>query len=78
MVNLHFPKGGLDPKGFETATVGQKVTVTITAIVRRVEDSADHWDPGKRMGLEMTACSIQGPAQAPSLNKALTSAKRTV
>jgi len=78
MVNLRFPKGGLTPKGFETATMGQDVTVTIRGRVRSLEDSPHEWDPGKRMGLEMKTCTIEGPGQKPNLNKAISGARRTV
>lgn len=78
-LNLYFPeKGKVQPKGFTGVTVDETVTVVVKGKLTRVEHSADQWDPGKRIGVKISSCEIQGPVKKMSLDSALSKAKKTV
>lgn len=79
-LNLHFPeKGSVQPKGFTDVSVEDKVTVVVKGTLTRIEHNADNWDPGKRIGVKISSCEIQGPGEKKmSLDKALKEAKKTV
>jgi hypothetical protein len=66
-VRLRFPKGGgVSPKGFDTAVVGEDVVITVRGKVTemRARDGEQHeWDSGKTIEVQMTACKIAGPAK---------------
>ena len=79
-LNLSFPqKSKVQPKGFVDVSVRDVVTVIIKGKVTSVSENADEWDPGKRLGLEITTCTIEGPPQKPvTIAKALKTAQRRI
>ena len=75
--DFRFPKEGVQPKGFKEGVVNEDVTITIKGTVKRSEDSAEEWSPGKHLRIETKSCIIES-AKPATLTKALNSAKRTV
>ena len=78
-IDLRFPKGSkVQPKGFDGLGVDQKVTVIIKGTVKRVEDSASEWDPGKSCRVHIDACQILGKEKKVSITDAIEASKRKV
>ena len=78
-LHLRFPKGAkVQPKGFESVSVGDTVIVAVKGKITELRDTSDDWDPGKSFGLLMTSCKIQGPGKKVSVDDAVKSAQRKV
>jgi hypothetical protein len=81
-VSLHFSKKAeIQPEGFDTADLKDKVTVTLVGTVTRLEDNeATDWG-GKDIGIDIESCRIEGPKgkdMGTSLGAAVDNSRRYV
>jgi len=58
-VSLSFPEGGgVKPEGFNNMTIGGDVQLAIKGTVKALSENEYEWDPGKRITIEIKACSL--------------------
>jgi len=74
-MDLNFPKGGVQPRGFKDVTIDDSVTVLVKGRVREVRENADEWNPGKHLRVRITSCQITGPKEKMSMDAAIKSAR---
>ena len=73
---LRFLKEGkLSPSGFNSVGVNDEVTLIITGTVKEIADSAEEWNPGKRLTVKMNKCNIKIPVKKKSMSDALEETK---
>lgn len=78
-VRLNFPeKGKVQPKGFKDVSVDEEVTLTIKGKVTRLEHSADVWDKGKHITVQITSCEMSGKAKPVSFSAAIKGARSKI
>ena len=58
-------------EGFGGVGVNDKVTLVVTGTVKEISDTAEPWNPGKRMTVRIKKCKIQGPDKKTSIDDAL-------
>lgn len=70
-VNLNFPeKSKVQPENFAGLSIDEEATITIKGKLRSL--SISDWDKSKSISLDLTACTIEIPAENPlSLEQSL-------
>lgn len=71
-LSASFPDGqNVQPQGFKDLSTGDTVVIVVTGRVRRTEDNAEEWSPGKHLKLEIKNFAVKTEKDPTTMDKAI-------